>query len=319
MSFSQIKGQELAQQILQGYTEQGRLQGGLLFVGPEGVGKKKAALTLAKAVNCAEGPLDSCDRCPSCLKIEKNQHPDIHLIAAEDSQIRIESIRQLKKDISFKPYEAEKSVFIIDDAHRLNAEASNALLKILEEPPRDSLIILVTDKPALLFKTILSRCKMVKYPPLPRERLQDILRKDYGLDFPGAHYLAYVAEGRFGRALKLKETDTLREKNAVIDQFLFVRNPSIEQLSKQEKEKIKSDLNILSTWFRDIYLIKVGMPHSEIIHEDRKSDLLKATSLFSFPELFEIMDSLVRAIHYLERNINTKLLLYDLRSQLWKG
>lgn len=318
MSFINIKGQEQPIRILQDYLKQGRLQGGLLFAGPEGVGKKLAAKTLAKAANCLNEDLDSCDRCPSCLKIENNQHPDVHVIQLEDSDIKIEYIRQLQREICLKPYEGRKKVFIIDNVHRLTAEASGALLKTLEEPPKNSLIILVSDKPALLFKTIISRCKTVKFLPLARIKLQEIFKQDYGLENPVAHFLAYFSEGRFGRALKYKETDIIKEKNAVIDGFIFSPQAGFEGLT-QEKDKIRGYLNILAAWFRDVYLIKIGMPHSEIINLDRKEDLLKLMSRFSFSALNEIMASLSDALFYLEHNINVKLLLYHLRSQLWKG
>lgn len=318
MSFQNIIGQDFSIHMLQGYLEQGRLQGGLLFTGPQGVGKKLIAQTLAKAVNCEQLQMDSCDRCVSCLKIDRNIHPDVRLIESDESEIKIEDIRQLQREISLRPYEARMKVFILNDAQRLTAEASGALLKILEEPPGNSLIILISDKPALLFKTVVSRCKTLKFRPIERQHLQEVLMNKHGLDLHRAHYLAYVSEGQLGSALRLKETDCIREKNAVIDNFLFSRRPSFDHLSKEDRFKVREDLNILATWFRDIYCLKIGMPPSAIIHEDRKADLLKVSDRFSFPELNEIMNAITRSIFYLEHNINIKLLLYDLRSQVWK-
>ena len=219
MSFSTIKGQDNPVSILQSYLERNRLAGGYLFTGPEGVGKKLTAKILAKTLNCQEGGLDSCDRCPSCLKIEKDQHPDVHLIESDGQEIKIESIRQLQREISFRPYEGKKKVFIIDKAHTLNPESSNALLKILEEPPKDSVIILVTDKPNLLFKTIISRCKAIKFPALKRSELKGVLKLEHGFSDEMAHFLAYYSEGRIGYALRLKDSGILCQKNAVIDIF----------------------------------------------------------------------------------------------------
>jgi len=312
MSFKEVKGQGKAIEIIKGYMAQARLAGGYLFTGPEGVGKKLVARQLAKTLNCLKDTPDSCDSCPSCIKIENNQHPDVHILETEGAEIKIEYIRQLQKDFSLKPYEGKRKVFIIDNAHTLTAEASNALLKILEEPPKESLIILVSDKPALLFKTIVSRCKMVKFSPFSRPELAIILKKDYGLDNNMAHFLAYFSEGRFGRALKLKDTDILREKNAVIDKLAFSRGISLEGISIQDREDVKQYLNILATWFRDIYLIKIGAPYAEIINLDRKDDLLKQMSRFTFLDLNEILESISNSILYLGQNINTKLLLYDL-------
>ncbi|MFA5144596.1 MAG: DNA polymerase III subunit delta' [Candidatus Omnitrophota bacterium] len=319
MSFKDIKGQDKPISILKGYIEQSRLEGGYLFTGPEGVGKKLAAKTLAKQVNCLEDGLDACDRCASCVKIENNQHPDVRIIESVEPEIKIETIRQLKADISLRPYEGKRKAFIIDNAHKLTAEASGALLKILEEPPKGSLIILVSDKPALLFKTIISRCKALKFFPLNRAKLQEVLKENYSLDADTAHFLAYFSEGRLGCALRLKGTDILNDKNRVIDKLVLSRKPySLENLPIDERQDVRNYLNVLAAWFRDIYFVKIGMPYSEIINLDRKDELLNLMSRFSFLDLNEIPRSISDSILYLERNINVKLLLYDLRSLLCK-
>ena len=331
MSFKDIKVQDKAIQILKEHVRQSRLSHGYLFMGSQGVGKKMVAKTLAKALNCENETLDSCDRCVSCLKIEKNQHPDVSIIDAStplnsnyeqsksetgNSQaIKIGHIRQLQKDINLKPYEAKLKVFIIDNAHNLTPEASNALLKILEEPPAKSLIILVSAKPTLLFKTIISRCQVVKFYPLTREQLGEVLSRDYGLETNLAHFLAYFCEGRLGKALALKDTDILREKNRIIDTFALYRKTGFENLSIK-REDVRNMLNILTTWFRDIYLIKIGMPHLELINFDRKSELLKFMQHFSFMDLDEILNCISDSLSYLEQNINTKLLLSNLRGRI---
>ena len=318
MSFKDIKGQSSAIGLLQEYIGQSRLAGGYLFTGAEGIGKKLVALTLAKTLNCLEMQEDCCDKCASCLKIENNQHPDVHIIDPEDSEIKIDNIRQLQREISFKPYEGKMKVFIINQAHRLNAESSNALLKILEEPPKNSLIILVSGKPALLFKTITSRCKAIKFSALKRAELSVILEKEHGLDKDSAHFLAYYSEGRLGFAIRLKDTDLIREKNAVINKLALSQRIDLDGLPLKDKADLRSHLNILATWFRDIYLIKIGLPHSEVINYDRKNDLLKVMVKFSFPELNVIMRAISDSLLQLEQNINTKLLLYNLGAQIWK-
>jgi len=352
MSFQEIKGQDKPIQILKEYIKHSRLTGSYLFTGEEGVGKKLVAKTLAKALNCENQALDSCDNCASCLKIEKGLHPDIHIIDGSTSltinpersrridgpssfgvdpeqdqkagvhdsdSIKIEYIRQLQKDINLRPYEGKRKVFIIDNAHNLTAEASNALLKILEEPPPGSLIILISAKPALLFKTIISRCKMMKFYPLERAKLEETLKKDFHLDNNLAHYLAYSCEGRIGRVLKLKDTDILREKNRIIDAFNLVRRTGLDKLSIENRNNVRANLNILAGWFRDIYLIKIGTPYSELINLDRKEELLRLMHRYAFTDLYEILNSLSNALLYLERNVNIKLLLSNLREDISYG
>lgn len=350
MSFPDIKGQDKSIQILKEHLKQSRLANGYLFVGGEGVGKKLVAKTLAKTVNCQEELLDSCDKCASCLKIEKNQHPDVHIVdaatplninseqskndIADSTAIKIGHIRQLQKDISLKAYEGKRKVFIIDNAHHLTAAASNALLKILEEPPRDSLIILISANPTLLFKTIISRCQVLRFSTLARAELEDILRKDYSLDNHLAHFLAYFCEGRLGRALSLKDTDILKKKNRIIDALALSNlafpkgptstsqrytEPALESSSIKNREELRVYLNILTGWFRDMYLIKIGMPHSELINLDRKTELLKFMPRFSFPDLDAILNFISESLLYLEQNVNIKLLLSNLKVELWKG
>ncbi len=330
MSFQDIKGQDRPIQILKEYIRHSRITGSYIFAGEDGVGKKLVAKTLAKALNCEGGTLDSCDKCVSCLKIEKGQHPDIHIIggstpvnvnhgpsriaAAEESDsIKIEDIRQLQKDINLKPYEGRKKIFIIDNAHSLTGEASNALLKILEEPPSESLIILISSKIQLLFKTIISRCKMMKFHPLQRSNLEEILKKGFHLDNDLAHYLAYFCEGRIGRALKLKDTDTLRERDRIVDEFTPEKRPGQGGLSIENRNNARAHLNILAGWFRDMYLIKIGAPYAELINLDRKAELLRLMQRYTFVDLYEIFNSISGSLLYLERNVNIKLLLSNLK------
>src|SRR3989338_5276190 len=110
MSFKEIKGQDSAVNILKTHIQNSRLAQSYIFSGPQGVGKSLIAKTLAKALNCQQDGLDSCDTCSSCLRIEKNTHPDVHMLDFQDGEIKIEHIRQLQREISLRPYEAKHKV-----------------------------------------------------------------------------------------------------------------------------------------------------------------------------------------------------------------
>lgn len=326
MSFSQIKGQDRPVEILKSYLKNSRMEGGYLFSGPQGIGKRLAALTIAKALNCREEGLDSCDQCASCLKIEKFQHPDVHLIAGSGAQdgeentadIKIEQIRQLQKEIALRPYEAAKKAFIIDNAHNLTPEAENALLKVLEEPPKDSVIILVTDKPGRLFKTIISRCKVIRFCALKREELKEVLRSNYHVDADRAHFLAFFCEGRPGAAVRLKDSDIFKTKNMVLDRFIFSSGFELSRFPALSRDELRGYLNIIAAALRDIYLLKNGLSPSEIINLDRADELSGKARVFTAEDLDDAMNMVSDSVLYLEQNVNTRLLLHNIGAVLWK-
>jgi len=322
MSFADIQGQSRPIEIIRQYLS-GSLGGrGLLFCGPQGVGKKLAALNMAKAINCLNNNLDPCEQCPSCLKINKGQHPDVSLIdcltlieteaglakndSGDSNAVKIGHIRALQKQISLRPYEGKKKVFIIDEAQNMTSEASNALLKTLEQPPQDSLIILISSKPALLFKTIVSRCQPIKFSGMPKQELRQVLQKKYGLDYNCGHFLAFYCEGRLGYALKLKEDGLFFRKNEIIDGKFLVK----------ERQDLRDILNILSVWYRDIYLYKAGLEEAELINYDRRQDLKRASAVHSFEHLDNVLSCISDSSLRIEQNINVKLLLANLKAVL---
>jgi DNA polymerase-3 subunit delta' len=319
MRFSDVLGQDRALGIIQAYLENSSFSGAYIFSGPEGIGKRMVAKIIAAGLNCTGQALRPCGSCSGCLKTQKEAHPDLHIIQNEQSQIKIEDIRGILRQANFRPYEGVMKVFIIDNAHKLNTEAANSLLKVLEEPPKDVLIILVTHKPQNIIKTVLSRCKQIKFSPLIRAQLETVLIKNYALDKAAAHFLAYYAEGRLGLALRLKDTPLLQEKNKIFETFILSAKPLDHNIMNQTKEQLQVCLNILASWFRDIYLLKSGASDKEVIHLDRHSDLLKLVPKFSFKQLDEIMVTLSESSLYLEKNINSKLLLHNLGAQLWKA
>jgi len=319
MSFTLIKGQDKAIESLKADVRNKHLASTYLFCGPEGIGKFLAAKTFGRALNClnVNANFEPCDNCISCLKIRNGQHPDVHIIDnGYTSEIKIEGIRQLQQEINLKPYEARLKVFIINDAHNLNPVSANAFLKTLEEPPKDSLIILVSDKPGLLLRTIISRCRIIKFYALGRREIARVLKDDYNIDENTLHYLSYFSEGRLGTALRLKDKDIISEKNRIIDSFTIGANSGLENSIIQDRNDLRNSLQILAGWFRDIYLIKAGIAHNELINLDRRDTLVRLMNRYTFGELDEILNSISDSLLFLEQNVNVKLLLSNLMLSL---
>ena len=319
MRFSDVLGHTKALHLIGAYLGKSRFSGAFIFSGPEGIGKRMVAKLIAGQLNCAGQTDRPCGNCSGCLKIQKETHPDLHLIQNGLSQIKMEDIAGILRQAHLRPYEGLAKVFIIDQAHKLNSEAANSLLKVLEEPPKDVLIILITHQPQNIIKTVLSRCQQIRFYPLVRAELETILIKNYALDKASAHFLAYYAEGRLGLALRLKDTLLLQEKNKIFEAFLLSAKPLDSYMLNQRKEQLQACLNILVSWFRDIYLLKAGLNDTEAINLDRQSDLLKLIPKFSFKQLDNIMYTLTESSGYLEKNINRKLLLHNLGAQLWRA
>ncbi len=315
MSFKNIKGQERPIEIIKECVKDSRQAKGWLFSGPEGIGKKLAAKTFAKALNCIEEfSGDSCDNCVPCRKIENAWHPDIFYIDdSESGSVKIEDIRQMQKNLSLRPYEGRKKVYIIDNAHNFTPEASGSILKVLEEPPENSVIILISSKPALLFKTVVSRCRVLKFYPMRRQVLKSILMNDYGLDCACSHFLAYFSEGMLGAALRFKDEGLFKQKNMIIDEIICNNKTGVNKTEFENRESLRRALNIVTVWFKDIYLAKAGRANPELINIDRKDDLLKSAREYTFAELDNVVNNISDSLLGIEQNLNVKLLLSNLR------
>jgi DNA polymerase III delta' subunit len=159
--------------------ERGRLPHAMLFCGPEAVGKRLLARHLAAALNCQVNRLEGgCGQCKNCRLILKDQHPDVITFEPDGQYIKIEQVRELIQEASSMPFHAETKVFILEKAHAMQAPAANALLKILEEPPPLSKLILISHQPDTLLPTIRSRCQLFRFPPLHAEDIALILQKE---------------------------------------------------------------------------------------------------------------------------------------------
>src|SRR5512139_1361138 len=215
MPFDAVLGQQQAIHQLRTALRSGHLAHAYLFSGIEGIGKCMAAIAFAKALNCQTHADDFCDDCAACRKTEKQLHPDIFFIEPDKNIIKIEQVRDIQKKIIFKPLEGRKKVVIIDQAEKLNLHAANCLLKTLEEPPDDTVLILVASTALPLLPTILSRCQSIRFAPLGVESLRSFLERRGGSENAG--FIAAFAQGSIKRALVLLETAFLSRRKEIIE------------------------------------------------------------------------------------------------------
>jgi len=307
MTFDDIKGN--AGVIARLRKTPHKRRGVYLFCGPEGTGKFTAARCLAKAIQCEEG---GCNECRFCRSIDMGAHPDVHVIDnGYSEEIKIEDVRRFQQEIFLRPYQSETAVFIINDAHTLNHVSANALLKTLEEPPDYALVVLVTDKPQMLLKTIVSRCRIEKFSALGRQEFIEALSRVQGFDAVSARYLAYFCEGRLGSALRMKGREIVAEKNRIIDSFL---SGSVRSSESYKKEDLREQMSVLAAWFRDIYLMKLGV--DDPVNIDRRAELESACGVFSLEGLESLFSSISSSFVYSEQNVNARLLAANLQACL---
>jgi len=205
-TFEEMVGQEAVAVTLQNAVRAGRIAQAYLFAGPRGVGKTTAARILAKCLNCQEGPTPTpCNRCESCQRIAQGSALDIVEIDAASNR-GIDDIRNLRESVRYAPAQGRYKFYILDEAHQITADAFNALLKTLEEPPPKYHFLLTAPASDLLLQTILSRCRIVRLGALTTEAVYAYLQAHFDLPQDTLQTLAEFSEGALGRAVRWAQT-----------------------------------------------------------------------------------------------------------------
>jgi DNA polymerase-3 subunit delta' len=206
--FADIVGQQMAVSILKRALDQGPSHA-YLFSGPSGAGKSEAALAFAAGLACAD---NGCGECNTCRRVLEGVHPDVEVVAPEGNFIRKEEITEISMHSVYRPYEARAKVYIFLEAESFNAEAANALLKTLEEPPGHVHFLLVTDRLEQLQPTVVSRCQQVTFSPVPIPALTVDLVRRFELPDAEAALLARVSGGNLTYARELATSDSARRQ-----------------------------------------------------------------------------------------------------------
>ena len=205
-----IIGHEWATNLLAGRIANDRISHAYLITGARGLGKSLLARRLAQAMNCTGSP-QPCGKCRHCDKIERGQHPDLVEIAPDGASIKIEQVRDMQSGLTLRPNEARYSIAIIMGADKMTANAADALLKTLEEPPGTARLILVADVAEAIPPTISSRCQVLPLRPVPIAQIEAALQDEYHVPADQAALLARLSGGRPGWAFRaVTEPDLLQ-------------------------------------------------------------------------------------------------------------
>lgn len=323
MAFKGIIGNDRIKRILRKTLQKKKIPNSLLFSGPEGVGKKDMALVMAKAMNCQQKKDDACEACASCRAINRRNFPDVMELSPIRDVIRIDQMRILKQTAYFRPMVAKKRVFIVEDAEKMTDEASNSLLKILEEPPHFSHIILITQNPYMIIPTIKSRCQVLTFSRVSRENIEKVLTEK-GYEEEKAKIISLLVRGNLKQAINL-EWEEIQARRRQTWQFflslikeentsLFLKNfSSTRAVAKEELSKV---LEILSSFCRDLILIKEKGDVHLLLNPDYEEEIKKTEKLLSLELSMNFLTKIEYALYALGKNLNINLLVSSIFSSL---
>jgi DNA polymerase-3 subunit delta' len=330
-SFRHILGQERAIYYLKTALKAGRLAHAYLFLGPDGVGKATTAKALAAALNCeallADG--DACGACPSCVRLAAGTHPDYLEIRPTSKErppkIVIDQIREFRKLTAYPPAAEGWRVTLIKPAEDMKVEAVNALLKTLEEPPPQHLLVLTTRVEDDLFPTIVSRCQKLAFAPLPAALVANELVRQKGLPQPEAALLAALCGGSLGRALALDPDELIRRRDQVLADLQQLSGGGLsavldwaQRLAKNVDEA-DNFLLMAQLWYRDMLLLHAGGPAALLAHQDRVKALEQAASRSGVKACFAHFAAVGAAQRHLGAKLNPELTLDILGFRLQQG
>ncbi len=290
LQFSSLIGQEKAKAFLGRMFVSRRLAHAYLFRGPDGVGKRLCASLVAARLNCIRPSSDgACGDCPSCRKFRSANHPDIVFVAPEGGTIKIDTVRELCRSLSYPPYESGMRVLILEDVHSMGPAAANSLLKTLEEPPPGNVLILTAESSRQVLPTISSRCQVVTFYPLTDAQASQVIMAQLpGIEEDEARLLAGLAGGSPGTALSIHEKELMEHYRDAIRVVVsptdgLERNQAVSQtlLAAGKIAALKDELplllGLLRMWVRDRMLDDTGGDQAELQkHQARLAALERA-------------------------------------------
>lgn len=312
-----IAGQDEAVRLLRSALARGRHHHAYLFIGPEGVGKTMTARAFARTLLCPEGAAGSlCGRCEGCARFEAGTHPDFLQVVPEGKTIGIGQVRALQRWAAMRPGLARRRVIVLEPAEAMTDVAQNALLKTLEEPPGQTVLILVSHGSEGIVPPLLSRCQRLRFRRLPVPQLKELIaarRPEYK---EHVALIATLADGRPAVALERDWHDVLQRREELIR--LVSRWPERDpvpalQLAASWDALPDGDVNValdlLQYWLRDLLVVQ-EVPEAEqelLVNGDRYDALRQGAKRWPPQRLLEAQRACMVARRRLEQHVNKRL------------
>jgi DNA polymerase-3 subunit delta' len=310
--FSDIAGHERIIEVFRRSVRAGRTSHSYIFEGIPGSGRRKTAVALIQALFCATVEDDACGVCPSCRKVAGGNHADIHFVEPlpDKRDISVDQLREIQRELSLRPYEAPRKACIMEPAERMSVNAANSLLKTLEEPPGNAIIILLSVNADLLLPTIRSRCQLIRFSPLSTENIRLLLEKN-GVDHAAAVLRADMSEGSMQRAEELDDESMNSRRDALINllgtfDMGHIKSvfESAEEFSGNRDETLES-LDMLLSFTRDIVYLTAG--HGDTVTSSLRPMLDNLAARISPEKALQLMADIMETRRAVQRNANNKL------------
>ena len=313
IEFSEIIGHEDIIQHFKRSIEMGKVSQGYIINGEEGSGKKTLTRAIIKTMECEEGGTEPCCKCKSCKQMDTDNQPDVTWVTHDKPNvISVEEIRdQVNKDITIKPYSSRYKIYVIDDAQLLNANAQNALLKTIEEPPEYAIIFLLTSNIDKILPTIISRCIVLNIKPVRERDVLDYLMNELKLPKEKADFCMDFAQGNLGKAIRLATSDEYKEiiedvtgvlrkiPDMTVDDIMF----AIKNMN-HHKLKIGDYIDLMMMWYRDILMLKITGNAGRLMFKEYYTDIRKQSSHISYEGIEDVLKAMDKAKIRLEANVN---------------
>lgn len=332
MPFRDILGHRRLIALLARSIRQDSLPPSLIFSGPDGIGKRLAALATAQALNCphrsepAPEPagsassvsIDACGVCPTCGRIARGVHPDVLLVEpGENGSIKIDQVRDIIESVAYRPFEGRRRAVIIDQADTLVKAAQNALLKTLEEPPPSSVFVLVTSRPDMLLPTVRSRCPRLRFHPLGVEDVARALVR-LGRSEEESMAVAAAADGSIGRALEASGGDLAETRDLAAAVLVRAASAGDRLAAAKDlvagaggkgagaRDELATHLRAMASLLRDVELVSSGGDPRALANADVKPVLDRLTA-FQGDRGLRAFAAIDRALTALDGNAGVKV------------
>jgi DNA polymerase-3 subunit delta' len=308
-----LVGHAWAMQLLMSGLARGRVSHATLVVGPPNIGKTTLVRTFAQALICTGPPPLPCGECSACRRVLSGNHPDVRILEANDQPIRIDQVRDLQRELSLSPYEGSWRVAVLVAFERATAEAANALLKTLEEPPGQVVLLLTAVQTDGLLPTIVSRCQVLSLRALPIAEVRDALITHWGVERKQADLLAHLSGGRLGWAVTAsQDRETLARREEALEQALRLPEQTrVERLAGavalgRDSQLVAETLAHWTTWWHDLLMLKAGAGVA-LCNVDRTDSLLTQAGEITLSDAQRMVGQIGFIGRCLEQNVNVRL------------